>query len=70
MFGGQGLQIHLPRGDSGADREDDGGCECDASGHSLILSLSKDEPPCSWFDTLTASDVQATSNSPHYFLIE
>ena len=46
------------RQNRGAGREEDG------------VGRSKDEPPCSWFDELTTSDVQATSNSPHYFLIE
>jgi len=31
--------------------------ECDASVHTLILSSSKDDPFCSWFDKLTTSDV-------------
>jgi len=35
--------------------QDDSG-EPDASVNTLILSLSKDEPSCSWFDKLTTSD--------------
>jgi hypothetical protein len=30
--------------------------EADASVNTLILSLSKDEQSCSWFDKLTTSD--------------